>query len=192
MSTFNATLVLPTKTLFKNVNGEPVYLEWDKVPATVLAEILVGGGQIILNNAYNGSGKDAKDADRLANAMKRWDSWVRGSYRITERSAAQSTLMREAYVAEMLAKHDTSEKAVLDLMKKTVKATLGDDTNATFDNFLEALAVQMERNGKGKRDVLKAALVAKYEKAAAEIEAQRQRNAASVDIDLTDLDLDLG
>lgn len=188
MSTFNATLVLPSRIMFRNVGGEPVYLEVESLPANVLADILVGGAKIISTNTWNGSGKDTPEVERLAAVQKRWDSWKRGEYSITERSASQSSIMKEAYIAEMLVKHPTATaKLIEDKIKATVKEVLGKDTNATFDNFLEAIATSLGKvKGAEPKDAIKAKLVAKYEAAAAEIEASRSA-ASKVDLDLTDI-----
>lgn len=191
MSTFATSITLPERVLFRNVAGEAVYCEVSQLPANVIADLVVGGIKIISTNTWNGSGKDTPEAERMAAVHKRWDSWKRGEYALTERSASQSTLMKECYVEEMLAKHASATAAEIGKkMAATVKETLGKDTNATFDNFLEAVATNLAKGKDEKRtkDELKAALVAKYEAKAAELEASRAA-AAKVDIDLTDIDI---
>lgn len=189
MTTFTATITLPERIMFRNVAGEPVYLDLNAIPENVIADLVVGGVKIISTNTWNGSGKDTPEDERLAAVQKRWDSWKRGEYTITERSASQSTLMRECYVEEMLAKHpESTAKSIEAKMKETVKAAFGKDTNATFDNFLKAVAKSMAK-GDMTADVVFAKLTAKYEAKAAELDAARSA-AGKVELDLTDIDLD--
>lgn len=184
------TIAVPDQWLFRNIGGEPVYLDLTRVPDETMAEVAMGGVQIIMNNTFNSGGKDVAEGDRLARVLKRYDSWCRGEYMITERAASQATLMREAYVAEMLAKHpEATEKHITARMQETVRAALGKDTKATFDNFMQATAKAMADAGKGDAADLLAKITAKYERLAAELEASRQK-AAKVQIDVTDMDLD--
>lgn len=186
-NTFEVTITLPKSLFLRNVAGKPVNLDWTSVPAAVIADIACGGAKVLLTNAFNSGGKDVKESDRLANMQKRMDAWARGEYAITERAASQTALMAECYIAEMLARHDgTSEKAVRDAMRATVTKMLGKDTKATFVNFLQATATAMAKADGEKRskDELLALLTAKYEKAAAELEAERAK-ASTVELDLS-------
>ena len=185
----NVTINLPERTLIRNVGGEAKYVDWAKVPASVFTDLIPGAAIVILNNCYNGEGKDAAEDVRWAKAQKRLDAWYNGTYLLTERATSATTLMREAYVMEMQAKHDgVSESTIEAKMKATVKAVLGNDAKATFDNFLHSIATNIAKASDGKQDqkAVYEALVAKYEKAAAELEASRA--AVKIDIDLTDID----
>ena len=189
MSTFTTMIELPAQVHFRNVGGEPVYLDLSAIPSNVIAELVTGGVKIISTNTWNGGGKDTPETERLAAVQKRWDSWKRGEYLITERGASQAALMRECYVEEMRAKFpDTTAKAIEQKMKETVKEAFGKDVNATFDNFLRAVAKQMASKDMGADEVF-ARLTAKYEAKAAALEAERSA-AATVKIDLTAIDLD--
>lgn len=197
MNTFEATITLPVRKLFRTVDGEASYIEFDRIPANVLAELVTGGANIIANNAFNGArGSDPKskmtDAQKLAVAMKRVDAWYKGSYTVLERADNQTALMREAYLSEVLG-GDLSPariKAAEAQMKARVKEVLG-DVNATFDNFLEATATLMSRKKGEARSALdlKGLLFAKYEAAAADIAAKRAAEAAEVTIDLDDFEI---
>lgn len=196
MSKFNVTLELPSRILFKTVKGEATYIELQSIPANVLSDIVVGGATIIGNNTFNGArgadGTKLADELKLAQALKRFDAWYKGSYHITERADNQTALMREAYLSEVLGGDlaPAKVKVVEAKMKATVKAALG-DVNATFDNFLEALA-HGKASGKGETrsmSEIKALLIGKYEAAAADIAAKRQAEAAEVDVDLSDFEI---
>lgn len=185
---FKTEITLPDSTFILNHKGEAVNVDWTKMPASVLGGILEGGAKIILKNSYNSGGKDKPNAEKLASMQKRLDSWYKGDYAITERASSQATLMRECYVAEVQARTPgASVKAIEDKIKATVKGVLGESQNATFDNFLEAIAKGKYPKDTKAANEAKAKLVAHYEKAAAELEAQRA--SASVDIDLGDFDI---
>jgi citrate lyase gamma subunit len=193
------TTTIDAGVFYKNVAGKAHYLDWSAMPAAMIGTIAQKASLVVLNNAYN-SAKGTEE-QKLAQALKRFDAWCKGSWEITERASSQATLMREAYLIEQQAKHDGLNAKQLDAkIKETVKRVLGESVNATFDNFLEALATAKADHEvtSGKADLadkegiateLKARLVAKYEQAAAELEASRADSAKAVDIDLTDFDI---
>ena len=196
MTRFKTTIELPERVLFRTVAGESRFVEVAKIPANVLADLVVGGIIIIGNNTFNGA-RDSKGAkmtesQKMAAAQKRFDAWYAGNYHITERADNQTALMREAYLSEVLGGDLTPAKikAAEAQMKARVKEVLG-DVNATFDNFLDATAtVISKRKGETRKAVdVKALLVAKYEAAAAEIAAKRAKEAAEVTIDLDDIEI---
>lgn len=189
--TYEVKIALPERSLFKNIGGKAHYVDWQEVPANVLGEILVGGAMIILNNAFNSVSKDDKANEdmRLARALKRLDAWKQGSYTIVERGDGQASLMKECYVAEVQERNPgASLKSIEAAIKRTVKETLG-EVNATFDNFLHAVAVQKaSADGETRSaDELRKALVERYEDAAAKLAASRAKAGAA----LADIDLDI-
>ncbi len=185
---FKVEITLPNSTFVLNHKGEAVNVDWQKMPAGVLGDILEGGAKIILKNSYNSGGKDKGDAEKLAGMLKRLDSWYKGNYAIVERASSQATLMREAYVSEMQAKHPGLAASKVEAkIKETVKAQLGESENATFDNFLTALAMSKHNGDRKAAQPTLEKLQAHWEGKAAELAAQR--DAASVEIDLTDFDL---
>ena len=121
---------------------------------------------------------------------KRIDAWLAGTFTIVERADSLTALMKEAYIAERLAKHDTNQAKVEKAMATTVKDTLGKDTKATFDNVLLAIATQLAKREGETRKVteLHEALAAKYEGEARKLSAARAK-AEQVKLDLTDIDI---
>ena len=189
--TVTRSITLPASVFFKNVGGKAINLPFANLPESVLGEILTRAGMVVLNNSFNSGGKEVKEDVRLSRAMKRWDAWLKGSYEIVERATAQATLMRECYVTEQLAKHEgSSADSIEKQMKATVKEVLGEGTNATFDNFLQALGKIHGGDDADKQATIYNALVKRYEAAAAELEAERAKAASGVKIDVTAINLD--
>lgn len=186
MTKVTRTITLPASVFYKNVGGVAINLPFGDLPESVLGDIIVGGALVVLNNSFNSH--KGEEAQKLAQAMKRFDAWKGGNWTIVDRADAQATLMRECYHAEMMAQHDgLTAKQLDESIKATVKATLG-DVNATFDNFLHALAIGLASQEGETRDAetLRAALVTKYEAAAAELAAERAKAAKALPkLDLT-------
>lgn len=181
------TTTIEPKTFFKNVGGKAQHLDWSVIPASMIGVIAQKACLVVLNNAYNSM--KGTEEQKLTQAMKRFDAWSRGSWEIVDRASSQATLMREAYYAEIRELHPTvTDKALDAKIKATVKKVLG-DVNATFDNFLEALAIAKADGDEAKAATIKAALVEKYEAAAAKLEADRASAADAIDIDLTDFEI---
>jgi hypothetical protein len=167
--------------------GDTVYVEFSKLPPHMLATLLEEGAQRILRDGIGA--KDLSDVEKAAKLRKRIDAWMLGQFRITERDAQQSTLMKECYVQEQLQKHPgASQKQIESAMRQTVKAQLG-DVNATFDNFLRAVSKQASAGDDAKAQATYEKLAGKYEQAAIELQKTRAAAASSVTIDLTDFDI---
>jgi hypothetical protein len=183
------TVELPSAVFLRNIDGEAVSLNVEKLEAFphLVARVFEAGAKVILTNAYNGGGTAASDSEKLAQMQKRMDAWYRGEFAVTERGSSQLTLMRECYVEAVKAATGTSEQAVDKQIKATVEAVFGKDTAAKFDKFLEALATQKAKATKGDKQQLLEAMTQKWEKAAAELAAERAKATAA--IDLTGLDI---
>lgn len=130
------TITLPTATFIRNVGGKAVKLEWNKVPASVLADLLEGGAKVILGNAFNSGGKDRVESERLAQMQKRIDSWYAGQYAITERGDAQLTIVRDLYIAHVAAQNGVPVKAVEDAFAASIKETYGKDAKVSAENVI--------------------------------------------------------
>lgn len=154
--------------------GKTVWLEASKLSPEMLGTLIYEGSLRILRDGIGA--KDLSDAERIAKLEKRLAAWKAGSFRVLERGDALASLMRECYVREVQAKHPgATQRAVEKQMRETVKATLGEDVNATFENFLRAVAKGVaEREGKEEVEVAEL-LIEKYEAAARELMAERER-----------------
>jgi hypothetical protein len=183
---FTTSIELPSSIVIR----EGHTLDLTKVPANVLAELVKSGAIVILNNTYNGGGKDRDQKEKTAAMLKRMDAWLAGSFTMIERGESQYTAMREQYYAEQAQKFGRSRNEVDKTIKALVESTLGKDKPANFSNFLEAVATAkraaMPKPVKGSaderptviavREEIEKALAERTEKAAAE----RAKVAASV------------
>jgi len=186
-ASFSVSVELPNRVLLRTVKGEPFYLELTKVPANVLAEVLVGGAKVICNNAFNGGGKDASEDTKLSQMQKRVDSWYKGEYVVVERESAYGA-MREAFVDERRAALGCSVADVEKLMRDAVTQAFGEKEKATFSRFLDAVALQIAARDDIPQDEAKAKLEAKYARLAEE--AAQRRAQATAKLDLTGITLD--
>lgn len=193
MPNFDLTISLPESVHLRNVAGEAINYPLANVAKhpQVVADMLVAGLKVLATNKFNSGGRDASESSRLGDLLKWIDAHERGTFNIVERASSMTALMREAYVAEVMAKHDNAtEKTVTDTIRATVEAVFGTDEKATFPTFLKALAKQVagKKGETRKADDIEAALIAKYEKAGAELQAERDK-AGKVELDLTDIDI---
>lgn len=184
----NINIELPSTIFICNMDGEAINWDVDKTPDAVIRDILVRGGLTVLTNVKNGGGKDASEAEKKAALLKKLDGWYAGEFSRVERGESQFTAMREAYVTSLV-KAGMSAKAVDAGIRDHIANVLGADTKATFANFIEATAVQMERAKKGTREEVRIALESKFAAMADELAAERAKAGSKVklpDIDLGD------
>lgn len=186
-TTFTTEVTLPKRILLRNVAGKPIYLEVDKLPASVIAAVFEGGAKVILTNAFNGGGKDRPEAERLAQMQKRMDAWARGEYVVVERESAYGA-MREAYIDETKARTNASVKDIEAGMAKAVKDAFGKDEKVTFGRFLDAIALVLASAKNGSPAEVREKLEAKYARLADEAAAKRKETSAALDVSGISLD----
>lgn len=188
MPNFKVELELPESVFFRNVDGKAVNIPVVEFGAPVLAKILEGGMKMISTNAFNSGGAANPEKERLAQVLKRWDSWKRGEYVMVERGETQFTAMREAFIAHMIAESNMTTSAVDKLIKAKVAERLGDDAKATFSNFLDACALEYVEAGQfDKAADAREALEAHWSAKADEAEKARAKATAKVTVPMLDL-----
>lgn len=188
--TETVTIKVPVSLVIKQHGAKTVYAPVAQFPIAMIEKALCEGLKRVLNDGVGA--KAMTDDDKVARQSKRLDAMMSGSWEITERDPAQATLMREAYHLSMLGEgavlDSKTEAAFNKQMRELVKAQLGDDTNATFDNYLLAMAKRAVANGdKRDADAIKELLVAKWVGEAEKLSASRAQAANAVKIDLTDI-----
>jgi plasmid stability protein len=176
---------LPARIFLRNHNGEALYVTEDQL-APVLLKLVEVGAKTILTNVWNGGGKDATDAERLAALMKKLDAWKRGEFNVTERGESQYSAFKEVYLADCVAA-GFSIKAAEDAIRVKVTERLGKDTKATFANFIEASAVEYADAGDMTRDEAREALEAYYAKESDR--RQKELATANKKVEMPKLDL---
>lgn len=173
---------LPTATVIRTVAGEPFKVEWAKVPAGVLASLLEGGATVILNNAFNGGGKELDEKAKLGQMQKRLDSWYAGEYVSSGRGDSWQTRLREQYVDDIRTQSGASQKEVEKSIGELVRSSFGEKEKATFDRFLDALALAIAKEQKLDVDETKAAIVAKLEARVKEVDEERAMAKSKLDV----------
>lgn len=179
------TANIADKIFLRNHNGEAIYVPGETL-AKVADKLIEVGAKTILTNVWNGGGKDATDAERLAALQKKIDSWNKGDFNVVERGESQYSAFREVYVADCIAAGFTTKQAE-DAIKAKVAERLGKDTKATFANFIEASAIEYAESGEMTRDEARTALEAYYAKESDR--RAKEREKASAKIELPKLDL---
>jgi hypothetical protein len=180
-----------TETFIRSVTRkgqvERLAVTWADIPDDVIVRVLEAGAKVILTNAWNGGGKDASDDERLAAVDKKLDSWKRGEFNVVERGESFFTAWKEVYLADCIAAGMTSKAAEQNIRDK-VAERLGKDTKATFDNYLNATALEYaEADESMSRDEARAALEAYYggeaqKRAEAAAKAQAKITAPKLDL----------
>ncbi len=125
----------------RTYNGEPVYVDATKHMLPVASKLLEVGMRTILTNVWNGGGKEATEAERHAAVLKKLDAWARGEFNVTERGESAYSGYREVFIADCVAAGLTT-KAAEEAIKAKVTERLGKDAKATFQNFIEATAIE--------------------------------------------------
>jgi hypothetical protein len=179
------TVELPATIFLRNHEGKALVATEAQL-APVLSKLVEVGAKTILTNVWNGGGKDATDAERLAALLKKLDAWAKGEFNVVERGESQYTAFREVYVADCIAAGFTTKQAE-DALKAKVLDKLGKDTKATFANFIEASAIEYAEGGEMSRDDARTALEGYYAKEADR--RAKERESASAKIELPKLDL---
>lgn len=171
--------------------GQRLVVECARVPANVVEAIFVAGAKVILTNAYNGGGKEAKQADKEAAARKKLDAWYRGEFNVVNRGESGMTALREAYVDDVRAKTGATAKAVEDSIRATVASVFGDKEPATFGRFIDAVGLLIAKQKHGAKpsdeqvQTERDGFEAKYQGLADE--AAKRRADATAKLDLTNL-----
>lgn len=179
------TIELPASIFLRNHEGKALSVT-DKQLAPVLAKLVEVGAKTILTNVWNGGGKDATDAERLAALDKKLAAWERGEFNVIERGESQYSAFREVYIADCVAAGFTTKQAEVAIQAK-VAERLGKDTKATFANFIEASAIEYAEAGDMTRDEARTALESYY--ASESDRRAKEREKASAKIELPKLDL---
>lgn len=176
------TIKLPASTVIRTVAGEPFKIEWAKVPASVMSQLLEGGATIVLNNAFNGGGKEADEATKLEQMRKRRDAWYAGEYVVSSRGDSWMTRLREQYVDDMKEQTGATAKQVEESMKALVADTFGEKEKASFARFLDALATAIAKEEKMDVDEARQQVTEQLEKRVAEVDAERAAKAKKLDV----------
>jgi BMFP domain-containing protein YqiC len=182
---------LPAATFLRNVAGKAIKLDWSLVPAAILPMILEVGAKTVLTNAFNGGGKDASDADKLAAMEKKMAAWYRGEFNVVTRGDSLITAMREQYIDERRAATQSSRKDVEASIKQTVASVFGKDEAATFGKFLDAVATLKAKATRGDFATIRAEIEEGLEERTLAAAAKRDAEAKSIDMSQVDLS-DLG
>lgn len=187
------SLNLPTTTtvaLGKDTTDR-LPIEWARVKPNVLEAILVAGAKVIITNAYNGGGKEAKQPDRVAAATKKLDAWYRGEFNVINRGDSMMTALREAYVDDVKAKTGATTKQVEESIRSAVSQVFGEKEAATFGRFVDAMGTLIARqkhDGKPTDEAVQTereAFEARYQALADE--ASKRRAEATSKLDLAGL-----
>jgi len=182
--TIELTLTMPTATeLRRDGEGKAVLLEWDKIGANVAAAILVAGAKTVLTNAYNGGGKAATEAEKLAALLKKRDAWYAGEFNVIGRGESAMTALREQYIDERREATSQSRKQVETAIKALVAAKYGKDEPATFARFLDAVALHAEPKSDVARLEMRERIENDLAERAAKAAAKRADAAKDVNVD---------
>lgn len=176
------TINLPEATVIRTVAGAPFKLDWSKMPANVIEKLCEGGAAIILNNAFNGGGKEADEATKLEQMRKRRDAWYAGEYVVSARGDSWMTRLREQYVDDMKEQTGATSKQVEESMKALVADTFGEKEKASFQRFLDALATAIAKEEKIDVDAARQQVTEQLEKRVQEVDAERAKKAAKLDV----------
>lgn len=179
---FTVSINLPEAVVIRTVAGEPVKLDLTKVPANVLASLVEGGATIILNNAFNGGGKDADEGTKLEQMRKRMQAWYAGEYVVSSRGDSWMTRLKEQYVDDMKEQTGATAKQVEESIKGLVADTFGEKEKASFARFLDALATAIAKEEKADFDATRQQVQEQLEKRVAEVDAERAKKAAKLDV----------
>lgn len=182
------TIQMPNATHLRNVAGKAIKLDWNKVPESILPAILEVGAKTVLTNAFNGGGKDASEAEKLAAMEKKMEAWYRGEFNVTSRGESGLTPLKEQYIDERRAATGSTRSEVEKSIKALVAQVFGKDESATFGKFLDAVATLKAKEGgevADHREAIESALADR----AAKAQAKRDAMAAKLDVSAIDLGL---
>jgi hypothetical protein len=174
---------LPESIFIRTVNVDGKATAFNVRPdefESVLARIFETGLKVLLTNVYNGGGKTATDSERVAALQKKVDAWKRGEFNVVDRGESFFTAWREVYMADCLAAGLKTSEAEANIKAK-VGEFLPKDTKATFNAYLDALAIEAVKAGEaGDVESMRAALEGYYSTEAAKREEARAKSKAKV------------
>jgi hypothetical protein len=174
---------LPESIFIRTVNVDGKATAFNVRPdefESVLARIFETGLKVLLTNVYNGGGKTATDSERVAALQKKVDAWKRGEFNVVDRGESFFTAWREVYMADCLAAGLKTSEAEANIKAK-VAEFLPKDTKATFNAYLDALAIEAVKAGEaGDVESMRAALEGYYSTEAAKREEARAKSKAKV------------
>ena len=183
------TIELPaTLTVKRFDDGADCKVEWAKIPATLLPDILKAGALVMLTNTYNTGGKAATAAEKRASLEKKLEAWYRGELHVSTRGNSQLTLMREQYVDERKAATGASTAAIERLMSDLCQKVFG-KASASFDVFLNAVATTKAKAAGLPVHEIRESIEAPLWERTQEAIAERAKNAAALEVDVADLGL---
>jgi hypothetical protein len=179
-SVFIRTVTINGKATAFNVSN-------DELPDAVKAKIYEVGMKVLLTNVYNGGGKAATDAERVAALQKKVDAWKRGEFNVVDRGESFFTAWREVYMADCLAAGLKTSEAEANIKAKVAEFCLA-ETKATFNAYLDALAAEAVKAGEADDPVaVRAALESYYSGEATKREAARTKTSAKITAPKIDL-----
>jgi hypothetical protein len=174
---------LPESIFIRTVNVDGKATAFNVRPdefESVLARIFETGLKVLLTNVYNGGGKTATDSERVAALQKKVDAWKRGEFNVVDRGESFFTAWREVYMADCLAAGLKTSEAEANIKAK-VGEFLPKDTKATFNAYLDALAIEAVKAGEaGDVESMRAALEGYYSTEAQKREEARAKSKAKV------------
>lgn len=187
-NTVTVTIELPERIFIRNIGGKAFNLETAKLSPAIIAGGFEVGAKTMFTNVFNGGGKDATEAERLAAITKKRDAWERGELNVVERGENQFTAMREAWTDEFRAATGASLKQADKFLADKVKDALGKDAKATFGNYLDITAAELVKAGQFENAAdARDALEAHYGELAEEAAAKRAKVSAKLEAPEIDL-----
>lgn len=153
-------------------------VDLSEMPVDLFTEVFPAAIRVVLMNTYNGGGKDASDAERLANLDKKLAAWKNGEANVRDRGESETAAWKEVYLSDCIAAGLTT-KAAEAALKAEVHERLGKETKATFANYIEAVAIASESDDVT-RDMAREALEAYYATEAAKRAAEARKAVESI------------
>lgn len=135
------TITLPDSIAYSTkAGGKVAALDTRQLTDELVGIIATRGFRIIGMNTYNGGGKDASDAERLAQLEKKLAAWGRGEADVIERGDSYYTAWKDEVFVPMCLEQGLSLKQADKLIKDKVHAAFGPDTPAKFSTYIESCA----------------------------------------------------
>lgn len=182
-----ATITLAARTVIKALPTETIAVEWDRIPANVLTQIVEVGAKTILTNVWNGGGKDATEAERIANVNKKIDAWEAGNFNVTARGGNLETAMRDAYRLELEA---AIGKPITDAAFRKMQLDTMEATGTSWDKnkvvpvelFFAARAQIIAKRDGSDAATVRDEMLERFERLAHELMAERAKATDSIDV----------
>lgn len=180
------TFALPRyMTLSTKAGGPITKVDWSEMPGDLFAQVIPNALRTVLMNCYNGAGKDASDAEKLAILQKKLQAWRNGEANVRDRGESETAAWKEVYLSDCIAAGLTA-KAAEAALKAEVTERLGADTKATFANYIEAVAIASTSKDVT-RDQAREALEAYYTTEAAKRAEAAKKAGAKIEAPKIDL-----